>query len=80
MTYLSTKWPVMTTAMLELPEVLVHAVQGFSFTGKPIWRIGEGLQHVKVELTFKLNDAPTDQPARAVSGTQPARRRRRRRR
>ena len=31
----------------------------FNFTEKPLWRIGEGLDHVKVELTFKL---PTDQP------------------
>ena len=49
----------MKTSMLELPAVLVHAIQDFAFTDKPLWRIGEGLQHVKVELTFKL---PTNQP------------------
>ena len=49
----------MKTAMLELPAVLVHAIQDVAFTDKPLWRIGEGLQHVEVELTFKL---PTNQP------------------
>ena len=49
----------MKTTMLQLPAVLVHAIQDFDFTDKPIWRIGEGLKHVKVELTFKL---PTNQP------------------
>ena len=69
------------TATLELPVVLVHAIEDFSFTGKPFWRIGEGLDHVKVELTFKLNDEPTDQQARAVRDTsQPANPKRRRRR
>ena len=49
----------MKTAMLELPAVLVHALKGFDFTDKPLWRNGEGLHHVKVELTFLLNDQPT---------------------
>ena len=44
----------MKTATLELPAVLVHAIEDFNFTGKPLWRIDEGLDHVKVELTFKL--------------------------
>ena len=54
--------------MLELPAVLVHAIQDFAFTDKPLWRISEGLQHVKVELTFKL---PTDQPTCADRGKKP---------
>ena len=71
----------MKTATLELPAVLVRAIEDFSFTGKPLWRIGEGLDHVKVELTFKLNDEPTDQQARAVRDrSQPANPKRRRRR
>ena len=71
----------MKTATLELPAVLVHAIEDFNFTGKPLWRIGEGLDHVKVELTFKLNDEPTDQQARAVRDrSQPANPKRRRRR
>ena len=49
----------MKTAMLELPAVLVYAINDFDFADKPLWRIGEGLHHVKVELTFLL---PTDQP------------------
>ena len=55
--------------MLELPAVLVHAIQDFAFTDKPLWRIGEGLQHVKVELTFKL---PTNQPTSNDRGKKPA--------
>ena len=71
----------MKTTTLELPAVLVHAIEDFSFTGKPLWRIGEGLDHVEVELTFKLNDEPTDQQARAVRDiSQPANPKRRRRR
>ena len=49
----------MKTATIELPAILVSATQGFNFTEKPLWRIGEGLDHVKIEITFKL---PTDQP------------------
>ena len=71
----------MRTAMLELPAVLVHAIEDFNFAGKPLWRIGEGLGHVKVELTFKLNDEPTNQQARAVRDkSQPPNSKRRRRR
>ena len=44
----------MKTATLELPAVLVHAIEDFNFTGKPLWRIGEGLDHVKVELTLSV--------------------------
>ena len=57
------------SAILELPTILVEALRGFNFTGKPLWRLGEGLNHVKVELTFKLSepeDQLTDQQARAV--------------
>ena len=59
----------MKTAMLKLPAVLVHAIQDFAFTDKPLWRIGEGLQHVKIELTFKL---PTNQPTCTDRGKKPA--------
>ena len=45
--------------MLRLPAVLVRAIQDFDFADKPLWRIGEGLHHLKVELTYLL---PTDQP------------------
>ena len=48
------------SAILELPTILVEALRGFNFTGKPLWRLGEGLNHMKVELTFKLSE-PEDQ-------------------
>ena len=48
----------MRTATIELPAILVSAIQGFNFTEKPLWPIGEGLDHVKIDITFKL---PTDQ-------------------
>ena len=71
----------MKTATLELPAVLVHAIEDFNFAGKPLWRIGEGLDHVTVVLTFNVNDEPTDQQARAVRDrSQPANSKRRRRR
>ena len=57
------------SAILDLPSILVEALRGFDFVGKPLWRLSEGLTHVKVELTFKLrelDDQPIDQPARAV--------------
>ena len=57
------------SAILELPTILVEALRGFDFVGKPLWRLSEGLTHVKVELTFKLrelDDQPIDQPAQAV--------------
>ena len=42
------------TDQLELPLILVTALKAYNFSGKPVWRIGEGLEHVKVELTYKL--------------------------
>ena len=57
------------SAILDLPTILVEALRGFDFVGKPLWRLSAGLTHVKVELTFKLrelDDQPIDQPARAV--------------
>ena len=42
------------TDLLELPMILVTALKAYNFSGKPVWRIGEGLEHVKVELTYKL--------------------------
>ena len=75
MTYLQRKSLDIKTATLELPAVLVHATEDFNFTGKSLWRIGEGLDH-------KLNDEPTDQQARTVrdrsQSANPKRRRRRR--
>ena len=46
----------MKTATVELPTIVVSAINEFSTTGKLIWRIGEGLDHVKIELTYKLPD------------------------
>ena len=45
----------MMSAIMELPTILVDALKGFNFTGKPLWRLGERLNHVKVELTYKLS-------------------------
>ena len=42
------------TDQLELPLIFVTALKAYSFSRKPIWRIGEGLEHVKVELTYTL--------------------------
>ena len=53
----------MKTATIELPGIIVSAIKAYEFTDKPLWRIGEGLDHVKIELTYKL---PTDQPTVSV--------------
>ena len=53
----------MKTATIELPAIIVSAINAYEFTDKPLWRIGEGLDHVKIELTYKL---PTDQPTVSV--------------
>ena len=45
-----------TTATVELPTIVVSAIKEYSTTGKLLWRIGEGLDHVKIELTYKLPD------------------------
>ena len=44
-------------ARFNLPSTLVTALSGFEFEGKTIWRISEGREHVKVELTFRLKSA-----------------------
>ena len=46
----------MKTAMPRLPAVLVWAIEDYD---KPLWRISEGLHHLKVELTYLLTDQPT---------------------
>ena len=55
---------------MELPTVLMTALNSYKFKGKTLWNISEGLKHVKVELTFLLADEPTDQPAQAVKRKQ----------
>ena len=60
------------SAILEFPKILVDALRGFNFTGKPLWRLGEGLDHMQIELTYKLSqpdDELIDQQARAVRKT-----------
>ena len=47
------------TAILRLPAVLVRAIEDYDFAEKPLWRIGEGLHHLKVELTYLLTDQLT---------------------
>ena len=42
------------TSMLYLSTTLVTALNGFVFEGKNLWRLAEGLNHVRVELTFQL--------------------------
>ena len=72
----------MSSSSLQLPTTLVNAILGFDFDGQPLWRISQQRSHVKIEITYSLNDAdqPTNQPARAVrDSSKPARRRRRRR-
>ena len=51
--------PTMKTATIELPAILVSTINAFEFPGNPLWRVGQGLDHVKIELTYKL---PTNQP------------------
>ena len=46
----------MKTATVELPAIVVSAIKEYETTGKLLWRIGEGLDHVKIELTYKLPD------------------------
>ena len=49
----------------ELPATLVNALNSFDFKGRTIWTLASGMKHVKVELTFLL-DQPTDRRARAM--------------
>ena len=78
MTYLRTKSLVMDSSSLQLPTTLVNAIQGFDFDGQPLWRISQQRSHVKIEITYSLNDAdqPTNQPGRAVRDSSKRRRRR----
>lgn len=46
------------TLPLQLPEVLVTAIKSLALTETPIWRIGQGRDHVKVELTYQLPKTP----------------------
>ena len=54
-----------------LPATLVNALNSFDFKGRTIWTLASGMKHVKVELTFLL-DQPTDRQARAVKKRKPA--------
>ena len=60
------------TAMLYLPTTLVTALKGFEFEGKNLWRLAEGLNHVRVELTFQLRrpDSQLTDPGRFDKGQQ----------
>ena len=37
----------------------MSTITAFEFTDNPLWRVGQGLDHVQIELTYKL---PTNQP------------------
>ena len=56
-----------------IPAVLLRALSEYKFVGHPLWRMADGKDHVRVELTFHKN-LPT-QPfykKRAESRRQPA--------
>ena len=56
-----------------IPAVLLRALSEYRFVGHPLWRMADGKDHVRVELTFHKN-LPT-QPVykkRAESRRQPA--------
>ena len=56
-----------------IPAVLLRALSEYKFVGHPLWRLADGKDHVRVELTFHKN-LPT-QPVfkkRAESRRQPA--------
>ena len=56
-----------------IPAVLLRALSEYKFVGHPLWRMADGKDHVRVELTFHKN-LPT-QPVfkkRAESRRQPA--------
>ena len=55
-------------AIFALPEVLMTALKGFDFTGKPLWRLREGLDHVMVELTIKLRHTDDERPTARPTG------------
>ena len=41
-----------------LPAVLLNALRQYKFDGSPIWRMADGKDHVKIEVTFRK---PTNQ-------------------
>ena len=56
-----------------IPAVLLRALSEYKFVGHPLWRMADGKDHVRVELTFHKN--LTTQPVfkkRAESRRQPA--------
>ena len=54
------------TSRFELPRAVIQGMSCYEFEGKTIWKFSEQMTHVKLEMTFKLQDTPTDRPARAV--------------
>ena len=53
------------TAMSYRPTALVTALNGFEIEGKNLWRLPEGLNRVRVELTFQFRrpDSELTDPA-----------------
>ena len=41
-----------------LPAVLLNALRQYKFNGSPLWRMADGKDHVKIEVTFRK---PTNQ-------------------
>ena len=41
-----------------LPAVLLNALRQYKFDGSPLWRMADGKDHVKIEVTFRK---PTNQ-------------------
>ena len=56
-----------------IPSVLLNALKEFNFVGAPLWRLSDGKDLVRVELTFHKNQ-PTSRydKKRAESRRQPA--------
>ena len=56
-----------------IPAVLLRALSEYRFVGHPLWRMADGKDHVRVELTFHKN-LPTQAifKKRAESRRQPA--------
>ena len=42
-----------------IPSVLLNALKEFNFVGTPLWRLSDGKDLVRVELTFHKNHQPT---------------------
>ena len=59
--------------MSVIPAVLLNALREYSFVGSPLWRMSDGKDLVRVELTFHKNQpTPRVYKKGAVSRRQPA--------